>query len=57
VSLEPAEDGTLLRCTREELGPFAAMLLGLGCAVRVQRPEALRDAFAELARRAAAAAS
>lgn len=57
VSLEPADGGTLLRCTREEPGPFAAMLLGLGCAVRVRRPEALRDAFAELARRATAAAS
>ena len=57
VSLEPAAGGTLVRCTREELEPFAAMLLGLGCALRVRGPQELRDAFAQLARRAAAAAA
>jgi len=55
VALEADGDGTMLRCTREELEPFAAMLLGLGCALSVQRPEALRASFARLAERAVAA--
>jgi predicted DNA-binding transcriptional regulator YafY len=56
VSLEAADGGTRLRCTRDELEPFAAMLLGLGCPLRVHGPQALRDAFATLAGRASAAA-
>lgn len=56
VSLEPEGHGTLLRCTREELEPFAAMLLGLGCPVQVRRPDALRATFRALGARAQHAA-
>ena len=56
VSLEAEDGGTRLRCSREELEPFAAMLLGLGCALEVRRPRALRLAFAALAARATSAA-
>lgn len=56
ASLEPSGEGTRLRCSREELAPFAAMLLGLGCPIRVVRPEALRRTFAELSERASGAA-
>lgn len=56
VVLAPFENGTLLRCTRENLEPFAAMLLGLGCRLTVHEPSALRDAFRALAGRALQAA-
>jgi predicted DNA-binding transcriptional regulator YafY len=56
VSLQEENGGTRLRCARDALEPFAAMLLGLGCEVRVVRPAALREAFAALAQRAASAA-
>ena len=47
--------GTWLRCTREHLDSFAALLLGLGCAVAVQEPPELREAFGMMADRATAA--
>lgn len=56
VSLEAEGEGTRLRCTRDELEPFAATLLGLGCALEVRNPATLRQTFADLASRAAAAA-
>ncbi|WP_019588300.1 helix-turn-helix transcriptional regulator [Deinococcus apachensis] len=57
VVLEPdaVRGGTRLRCTREHLEPFAAMLLGLGCAFTVHAPAELREVFAGLAERASAA--
>ncbi|AWN24157.1 YafY family transcriptional regulator [Deinococcus irradiatisoli] len=45
--------GTRLKAQREELEPFAAALLGLGCEVQIDEPPQLRDAFAALARRSA----
>lgn len=57
VSLREENGGTRLRCARDTLEPFAAMLLGLGCEVRVVRPEALREAFGALAERATRASA
>lgn len=47
--------GTRLRCTREHLESFAALLLRLGCSLYVREPTELREAFAVLADRARAA--
>ncbi|GAA5531938.1 YafY family protein [Deinococcus aluminii] len=57
VALEPdaGRGGTWLRCRREALEPFAALLLRLGCAVAVHRPRELREIFGVLADRANAA--
>ncbi|PYE53632.1 putative DNA-binding transcriptional regulator YafY [Deinococcus yavapaiensis KR-236] len=57
VTLTADGPGTVLRCTREHLGPFAAMLLGLNCDFVVRAPEALRGALRTLAERAARAAA
>ncbi len=56
ASLEDEAGGTRLRCTREQLEPFAAMVLGLGCEVEVRRPDALRSVFEAMAVRADRAA-
>ncbi len=56
VSIASEDSGTVLRCGRDDLRPFAVMLLSFGCRVVVRHPQALRDAFNDLARRAAAAA-
>jgi predicted DNA-binding transcriptional regulator YafY len=52
VALESHQAGTLLRCTRDTLEPFAAMLLGLGVSFKVIQSEALRDTFRVLVERA-----
>lgn len=56
VVLEPEGHGTLLRCSREDLEPFATMLLSLGCALVVHEPPELRAVFRTLAERATRAA-
>lgn len=56
VSLTEETGGTRLRCTRQDLERFAAGVLGLGCAIRVEEPPALVATFARLAARAAMAA-
>ncbi|PWT97117.1 MAG: YafY family transcriptional regulator [Terriglobia bacterium] len=56
VMMEDDNGGTTLRCGRENLEPFAAMLLSLGCSIVVRQPRELRDAFERLAARAAQAA-
>ena len=56
VALREENDGTTLRCGRENLQFFAAMLLSLGCRVIVREPPELKEAFAALARRAEQAA-
>ena len=43
--------GTRLRAQREQLEPFAAMLLGLGCEIRIETPTQLHQVFAALAER------
>ncbi len=52
VSLWEENKGTALRCGRDHLESFAAMLLSLGCRIVVRQPEELKQAFAAVARRA-----
>lgn len=54
TDLTPEDGGTRLRCQREDLEGFAAFLLGLGCAFRVDGPPELREVFGRLAGRCAA---
>jgi predicted DNA-binding transcriptional regulator YafY len=56
IAMEPMEGGTRLRCGRDRLEMFAAMLLSVGCKIVVHGPEELRATFEELARRAVLAA-
>ena len=56
VMMEGENGGTVLRCARENLEPFAAMLLTLGCSIVVRQPPELREAFDRLAARATQAA-
>jgi predicted DNA-binding transcriptional regulator YafY len=53
VMVEGHNGGTTLRCAREKLEPFAAMLLTLGCSIVVHQPQELIQAFDRLATRAA----
>jgi predicted DNA-binding transcriptional regulator YafY len=57
VMTEEEYGGTTLRCARENLEPFAAMLLTLGCSIVVRQPQELAEAFDRLATRAAQAAA
>ncbi len=57
VMMEAENGGTTLRCARENLEPFAAMLLMLGCSIVVRRPPELMETFDRLAARAAQAAA
>lgn len=57
TSLCEENGGTTVRCGRDNLEVFAAILLSLGCRVSVRQPVALREAFAVLAKRATAAAA
>jgi predicted DNA-binding transcriptional regulator YafY len=54
ASLEPFENGTLMRCGVDNLEWFAAGLLMLGCTVIVHEPPALCEAFSAVAERARA---
>ncbi len=56
VSMEEEKGGTAVRCGRDHLESFAAMLLSLGCRVEVRAPEELRAVFGKLAERAGQAA-
>jgi predicted DNA-binding transcriptional regulator YafY len=56
VAIEDENGGTTLRCARENLEPFAAMLLALGCPIVVRQPRELKETFARLATRATQAA-
>jgi predicted DNA-binding transcriptional regulator YafY len=57
VMMEEENGGTMLRCARENLEPFAAMLLMLGCSIVVRQPCELMEAFGRLASRAAQASA
>ena len=54
--LEPEDNGTRLRCGRDRLDLFAAMLLGMGCRIVVHSPAEMRQVFREMAQRATSAA-
>lgn len=56
VLLEDGNRGTVLKCARENLEPFAAMLLSLGCSIVVRKPRELMETFERLSIRAARAA-
>jgi predicted DNA-binding transcriptional regulator YafY len=56
VSMEEQDGGTRLRCGRDRLETFAAMLLTTGRRVVVHSPEEMRKTFRELARQALRAA-
>jgi predicted DNA-binding transcriptional regulator YafY len=57
VSLEPDGNGVRIRCSRDNLEMFAAMLLTLDRRIVVHGPDQLREAFRQLAQRGEAAAS
>src|SRR5215469_7969329 len=57
IMMEDETGGTTLRCARENLEPFAAMLLTLGCSIVLRQPKELAEAFERLATRAAQAAA
>ena len=50
VATEPQEGGTRLRCGRDRLEMFAAMLLSMGRRIVVYRPVELCDTFRQLGR-------
>lgn len=52
VAIEEENAGTTLRCGRDNLESFAAMLLSVGCRVVVRQPDELKEAFANVGRRA-----
>ncbi len=56
VAMEAENGGIRLRCGRDRLEMFAAMLLSVGRRIVVDSPPELRDTFRELARRAVEAA-
>jgi predicted DNA-binding transcriptional regulator YafY len=56
VMMEDENGGITLRCARQNLEPFAAMLLTLGCSIVVRQPRELHEAFDRLAARAVQAA-
>ena len=56
IATEPHEGGTRLRCGRDRLEMFAAMLLSTGRRIVVHSPPELRETFRQLATQAAEAA-
>ena len=56
IATEPEGEGTRLRCGRDRLEMFAAMLLSMGRRIVVREPPQLRETFRELARQAREAA-
>lgn len=56
VAAEAQEGGTRLRCGRDRLEMFAAMLLSMGHRIVVHSPPELRETFRQLAQRAMQAA-
>jgi predicted DNA-binding transcriptional regulator YafY len=49
VATESEKGGTRVRCGRDSLRTFAAMLLSLGCRIVIHEPTELRATFKELA--------
>jgi predicted DNA-binding transcriptional regulator YafY len=56
IAIEPHDGGTRLRCGRDRLEMFAAMLLSTGRRIVVNTPDELRDTFRQLATQALQAA-
>jgi predicted DNA-binding transcriptional regulator YafY len=56
VAVEAQDDGTRLRCGRDRLEMFAAMLLSMGRRIVVHSPPEMRETFRQLAQRAIQAA-
>lgn len=56
VATEKSGAGTRLRCGRDQLNVFAAMLLSMRCRIVVHEPAELREAFREFAFQATQAA-
>ena len=56
IAIEPDEGGTRLRCGRDHLDMFAAMLLSARRRIVVYSPDALRETFREIAVQAKQAA-
>ena len=56
VATEKDHNGTRLRCGRDRLQLFAAMLLSMGCRIVIHKPAELREVFKELAHMALLAA-
>ena len=56
VNLEPEDNGVRMRCGRDTLDMFAAMLLTLNRRIIVHNPNELRETFRQLAQRGEAAA-
>ena len=56
VATKPDQGGTRLRCGRDHLRMFAAMLLGTGRRVLVHQPQELKETFRKLAAQATEAA-
>ena len=56
VATEKQGSGTRLRCGRDRLEMFAAMLLSMGRKIVVHSPRELRETFLQLARQAMQAA-
>lgn len=56
IATQAEEGGTRLRCGRDRLEAFAAMLLSVGCRIVVYSPTELRQTFQQLARHAQQAA-
>jgi predicted DNA-binding transcriptional regulator YafY len=57
IATESHEGGTRLRCSRDRLETFAAMVLSLGKRIVVNHPPELRNTFAQLAAQALQAAA
>jgi predicted DNA-binding transcriptional regulator YafY len=57
IATEPHNGGTRLRCGRDRLEMFAAMLLSTGRPIVVNTPPELRDTFRQLAQQATQAAN
>ena len=57
VATKAEDGGTRLRCGRDRLEMFAAMLLSMGRRIVVHSPAELRETFREIARRAVQAAN
>jgi predicted DNA-binding transcriptional regulator YafY len=56
IAMEPQKGGTRLRCGRDRLEMFAALLLSMGKEIEVHSPAELRVTFKQLAQRALKAA-